>query len=128
LQLADLRAVARRAGDRALCPSHSVLGQRDPLRWQRAELAPPFESGRARGHRDRQTAFQERRDNGFTQEIMPLHVVDGIGDPLGWLRDPPPVRKAALRLANDAERSNSNYQDYDDKITAAAVDWLKVRA
>ena len=26
-------------------------------------------------------------DNGFTEEVMPLHIVDGIGDPLGWLRD-----------------------------------------
>ncbi len=59
---------------------------------------------------------------------MPLHVVDGIGDPLGWLRDPLPVRKAALRLADDAGRGNSSYQDYDDRITAAAVDWLKARA
>jgi choline-sulfatase len=67
-------------------------------------------------------------DNGFSQEIMPLHVVDGTGDPLGWLRDPLPVRKAALRLANDAGRGNSTYQDYDDKITAAAIDWLKTRA
>src|SRR5213592_4497446 len=67
-------------------------------------------------------------DNGFTQEIMPLHVVDGIGDPMGWLRDPLPVRKAALRLANDAGRGNSSYQDYDDRITAAAVDWVKARA
>jgi arylsulfatase A-like enzyme len=48
-------------------------------------------------------------DNGFTREIMPLHVVDGIGNPLGWLRDPLPVRKAALRLANDAGRGNSSY-------------------
>jgi choline-sulfatase len=38
-------------------------------------------------------------DNGFTEEIMPLHVVDGIGDPLGWLREPLPVRRATLRLA-----------------------------
>jgi choline-sulfatase len=67
-------------------------------------------------------------DNGFTEEVMPLHVVDGIGDPLGWLRDPLPVRKAALRLANDAGRGNSSYQDYDDRITAAAVDWLKAHA
>ena len=67
-------------------------------------------------------------DNGFTEEVMPLHVVDGIGDPLGWLRDPLPVRKAALRLANDAGRGDSTYQQYDDKITAAAVDWLKQHA
>jgi choline-sulfatase len=67
-------------------------------------------------------------DNGFTEEVMPLHVVDGIGDPLGWLRDPLPVREAALRLANDAGRGNSSYQDYDDRITAAAVDWLKQHA
>jgi choline-sulfatase len=67
-------------------------------------------------------------DNGFTEEIIPLHVVDGIGDPMGWLRDPLPVRKAALRLGADAGRGDSSYQQYDDKITAAAVDWLKQRA
>jgi len=67
-------------------------------------------------------------DNGFTQEIMPLHINDGIGDPLGWLRDPLPVRKATLRLAKDAGRGESTYQDYDRKITDAAVDWLKARA
>ena len=67
-------------------------------------------------------------DNGFTEEVMPLHVVDGIGDPLGWLRDPLPVRRAALRLANDAGPGDSTYQQYDDRITAAAVDWLKARA
>jgi choline-sulfatase len=67
-------------------------------------------------------------DNGFSQEIMPLHINDGIGDPMGWLRDPLPVRKATLRLAKDAGRGDSTYQDYDRKITDAAVDWLKGRA
>ena len=67
-------------------------------------------------------------DNGFTEEVMPLHINDGIGDPMGWLRDPLPVRKATLRLAKDAGRGDSTYQDYDRKITAAAVDWLKARA
>jgi choline-sulfatase len=67
-------------------------------------------------------------DNGFTEEVMPLHVVDGIGDPLGWLRDPLPERRAALRLANDAGRGDSSYQQYDGRITAAAVDWLKAHA
>ena len=70
----------------------------------------------------------EDDDNGFTREIMPLHINDGIGDPLGWLRDPLPVRRATLRLAKDAGRGNSSYQDYDEKITAAAIDWLRAHA
>jgi choline-sulfatase len=67
-------------------------------------------------------------DNGFTEEVMPLHIVEGIGDPLGWLRDPLPVRKAALRLGQEAGRGDSSYQQYDDRITAAAAAWLKARA
>ena len=63
-------------------------------------------------------------DNGFTKEHMPLHVVEGIGDPIGMLRDPPPPRKAALRLAADAGCGDSNYQGYDDRITSAAEGWL----
>jgi choline-sulfatase len=67
-------------------------------------------------------------DNGFTEEVMPLHVVDGIGDPAGWLREPLVERKAALRLATQAGRGDSDYQGYDGRITDAAVDWLKARA
>ncbi len=66
-------------------------------------------------------------DNGFGEEIMPLHIVDGLGDLLGLLRDPLAVRKASLRLAGGAGRDDSNYQQYDDKITAAAIEWLRAR-
>jgi choline-sulfatase len=67
-------------------------------------------------------------DNGFTKEHMPLHVVDGVGDPIGMLRDPPPPRKAALKLAAEAGCGDSNYQGYDDRITSAAEAWLRERA
>ena len=67
-------------------------------------------------------------DNGFSQEHMPLHIVDGIGDPIGMLRDPPPRRVASLKLAAEAGRGDSNYQSYDDRITAAAEGWLRERA
>ena len=67
-------------------------------------------------------------NNGFDQEIMPLHVVDGVGDLLGLIRDDLPVRKAALKLAEEAGRGDSSYQGYDDRITAAAQDWLRDRA
>ncbi len=67
-------------------------------------------------------------DNGFTKEHIPLHVVEGIGDPIGMLRDPPPPRKAALKLAGDAGCGDSTYQGYDDRITEAAEGWFAERA
>ena len=59
---------------------------------------------------------------------MPLHVVEGIGDPIGMLRDPPPPRKAALKLAAEAGCGDSTYQGYDDRITEAAEGWLRERS
>jgi hypothetical protein len=67
-------------------------------------------------------------DNGFTEEVMPLHVVEGIGDPAGWPREPLVERRAALRLARQAGPGDSDYQGYDGRITDAAVDRLKARA
>ncbi len=67
-------------------------------------------------------------DNGFTREHMPLHVVEGTGDPIGMLRDPPPPRVAALKLAADAGRGDSTYQGYDDRITECAEGWLRERS
>ena len=34
-------------------------------------------------------------DHGFSREIDPLHVVDGVGDILGSIRDDPPFREQA---------------------------------
>lgn len=70
----------------------------------------------------------EEDDNGFTEEHMPLHVVDGVGDPIGLLRDPPPRRKSALAMAREAGCGDSTYQGYDDRITAASEQWLRERA
>lgn len=67
-------------------------------------------------------------DNGFTTEHIPLHVVEGIGDPIGMLRDPPPRRESALRLASEAGKGDSDYQRYDDAITGSAEAWLADRA
>jgi choline-sulfatase len=66
-------------------------------------------------------------DNGFTEEIMPLHVVDGIGDPSGMIRTPLVPRNAALKLAEHAGSGDSDYQRYDDSITTAAEQWLRER-
>lgn len=66
--------------------------------------------------------------NGFDHEIMPLHVVDGVGDLLGMLRRPSPVRTACKKLAEELGPGESSYAGYDRRITQAAKDWLRDEA
>ena len=63
--------------------------------------------------------------NGFDEEILPLHIVDGLGDLLGLIRDELPVRTGSRKLGPEAARGESEYTAYDRAITAAAVRWLK---
>ncbi len=67
-------------------------------------------------------------DNGFTEEIMPMHVVGGVGWPIGLLRENTPAYDQAAELAADVGVGNSTYTDYDRDITAAAEQWLRDRA
>jgi choline-sulfatase len=63
-------------------------------------------------------------DNGFTEEILPLHVLDATGDLIGMLREPPAKRAAMPALAESARPGNSTYNDYDRAIAAAACRWI----
>ncbi len=67
-------------------------------------------------------------DNGFTEEILPMHVVGGVGWAVGLLRKDPPAYDSGAELAQDVGAGNSSYTDYDLAITAAAEDWLQARA
>ena len=66
-------------------------------------------------------------DNGFRQEIMPMHVVGGVGWTIGLLRDDPPPYDAAAELAADVGPGESEYTHYDRAITKAACSWLADR-
>ena len=63
--------------------------------------------------------------NGFDNEILPLHVLDGQGDVQGMLRRPPPTRASTKQLAGDAGPGESTYLAYDAKIRDEAVTWLE---
>jgi len=63
-------------------------------------------------------------DNGFSQEILPMHVVGGVGWPVGLLRENPPPYGSAAELAGDVGPGRSSYTDYDRDITAMAETWL----
>jgi choline-sulfatase len=67
-------------------------------------------------------------DNGFTEEVMPLHVIDGVGDLTGMIRNDMPPRKVSLLLGEQAGPGDSDYQRYDDMITETAIDWLRGKA
>ena len=70
----------------------------------------------------------DARRNGFDEEILPLHIVDGLGDLLGLIRDELPVRVGAKRLGPEAARGESDYTRYDRDIAAATVKWLEKRS
>ena len=57
--------------------------------------------------------FRGGDDDGFTEEILPLHVVDGLGDLKGMLRRPLPDKAGADAMARDAGRGESEYYRYD---------------
>ena len=66
-------------------------------------------------------------DNGFSREILPMHVVGGVGWTIGLLRDDPPAYDMTVELAADSGAGESSYTAYDRDITDAAVDWITSR-
>ncbi len=66
-------------------------------------------------------------DNGFTEEHDPLHVVDGIGDLLGCIRENPPFREKREGIL-EAGPGDSTYLEYDSRNAATARRWLREHA
>jgi choline-sulfatase len=66
--------------------------------------------------------------NGFSEEILPLHIVNGIGDLLGLIRDELPRRTGSLKLGPEAGPGESEYTKYDRSIADETVKWLQESA
>ena len=66
--------------------------------------------------------------NGFNEEIQPLHIVNGIGDLLGLIRDELPRRPGSLKLGPEAGPGESEYTRYDRSIADETVRWLREAA
>ena len=67
-------------------------------------------------------------DCGFSESIVPMHVVEGKGYLLGLIRDDLPVRGAAYKMAGMAGPGESPYTQYDREIAARAQIWLREEA
>lgn len=63
-------------------------------------------------------------DNGFSREILPMHVIEGKGDLMGLVRDELPKRGMSWKMAKLAGPGESPYTLYDRQIAAEAAKWL----
>ena len=63
-------------------------------------------------------------DNGFSREILPMHVIEGKGDLMGLVRDDMPARGMAHKMATMAGPGESPYTMYDRQIAAETQKWL----
>ena len=63
-------------------------------------------------------------DHGFSRELLAMHVVDGIGDVKGLVRENIPRRNGYDKLARMAGPGESPYTRYDRDIAARAQRWL----
>ncbi|MGH8789869.1 MAG: sulfatase-like hydrolase/transferase, partial [Cupriavidus necator] len=87
---------------------------------------------RERGHRvvsiGKLHFREEGEDHGFSEEIIPMHIIEGKGDLMGLVRSDLPVRKGAYKMANLAGPGESQYTFYDREIAARAQVWLREQA
>lgn len=70
-------------------------------------------------------------DNGFSDEIDTMHIVNGKGALISLLRataEGVPSRGSHLALYEDSVPGDAEYQVYDRRITAHAVEWLHKHA
>jgi choline-sulfatase len=66
-------------------------------------------------------------DHGFSEEIDPLNVVDGLGDTLGCIRDTPLFRDKRSGI-REAGPGDSTYLQYDKRNADNAISWLSQHA
>jgi choline-sulfatase len=90
---------------------------------------------RASGHRVAATGKLHFRstedDNGFSEEIEPMHIADGVGGLVGLLRasGDEPVRPGNWDMyAKNQGAGTTTYQEYDRRITGHAIEWLSRQA
>jgi choline-sulfatase len=65
---------------------------------------------------------------GFDFQELPMHLVNGVGDVLGCVREPLPRRWKSRAVAEKIGPGESGYTAYDRQITDTAVEWIEARA
>lgn len=70
----------------------------------------------------------ETDPTGFVEQIVPMHILEGVGMLYTICRDPMPVSRKFVQLVDGAGGGESTYTEYDRDITARTVRWLREQA
>ena len=65
---------------------------------------------------------------GFDRQHEPLHILNGIGQLWGSVRDPMPDKASRSALYDKVGPGTSNYNRYDRRICELTTQWLEARA
>jgi len=66
--------------------------------------------------------------NGFEQEIIPMHIINGEGLLFTICRNPMPTLKKFSKLIENSGVGESTYLQYDHNITEKSIAWLENEA
>ena len=70
----------------------------------------------------------EADPTGFDRQHESMHILNGIGQLWGSVRDPMPEIAGRSALYDKVGAGTSSYNRYDDRIAAVAASWLEERA
>lgn len=65
---------------------------------------------------------------GFDEQIIPMHIANGVGDLMGSIRPDLPERPQSRKYSEQVGPGETEYTAYDRDISAKACDWLRARA
>ena len=71
---------------------------------------------------------QPQDDNGFSEEIIPMNIIEGKGDLMGLVRNDLPERALSWKIAKLAGPGETAYTAYDREIATRAQIWLREEA
>jgi len=63
--------------------------------------------------------------NGFDEENIPMHIIQGVGMLFSICRNPMPTSKIFSWMVKNSGAGDSTYLQYDKDITKKAIEWLE---
>ena len=66
----------------------------------------------------------EKDETGFDEQILPMHIANGIGDIMGSIRPNLPERQQSRKFSERIGPGETEYTRYDRSISDKACEWL----